>query len=89
LSRNILSRAAPVVAAHDTNRKGNVAELAIAAEAARLGLSVLKPLTEHEPFDLALGFRARLVRVQCKWASYDGASSAFGLAGHGSAAAGL
>jgi hypothetical protein len=32
----------------DTSRKGNVAELAIATEAASLGLSVLKPLTEHE-----------------------------------------
>jgi hypothetical protein len=30
------------------NQKGNVAELAIAKGAADLGLSVLKPLTEHE-----------------------------------------
>jgi len=36
----------------DSNQKGNVAELAIAAEAARLGLSVLKPLTEQERYDL-------------------------------------
>jgi prevent-host-death family protein len=50
------------------NHKGNVAELAIATEAARLGLSVLKPLTEHEPYDLALGIGGRLLRVQCKWA---------------------
>lgn len=49
------------------NHKGNVAELAIAAEAARLGLSVLKPLTEHERYDLALGIGGRLHRVQCKW----------------------
>ncbi len=49
------------------NHKGNVAELAIATEAARLGLSVLKPLTEHEPYDLALGIDDRLLRVQCKW----------------------
>lgn len=54
------------------NHKGNVAELAIATEAARLGLSVLKPLTEHEPYDLALGIGERLLRVQCKWAGYDG-----------------
>lgn len=52
----------------DTNRKGNVAELAIAKEAAELGLSVLMPLTEHERFDLALGVGGRLLRVQCKWA---------------------
>ena len=34
------------------NHKGNVAELAIAAEAAKIGIPVLKPLTEHEPYDL-------------------------------------
>jgi hypothetical protein len=50
------------------NHKGNVAELAIAKEAARLGLSVLMPLTEHECYDLALGVNGRLLRVQCKWA---------------------
>jgi prevent-host-death family protein len=53
----------------DPNHKGNVAELAIATEAARLGLSVLKPLTEHERYDLVLGVGGRLLRVQCKWAS--------------------
>lgn len=56
----------------DPNRKGNVAELAIAKEAARLGLSVLAPLTEHEPFDLVIGTASRLLRVQCKWASRRG-----------------
>lgn len=54
------------------NDKGNVAELAIAAEAARLGLSVLKPLTEHERYDLVLGVGARLIRLQCKWGAFDG-----------------
>jgi prevent-host-death family protein len=56
----------------DSNHKGNVAELAIATEAARLGLSVLKPLTEHERYDLAIGIGGRLLRVQCKWARHDG-----------------
>ena len=51
------------------NHKGNAAELAIAAEAARLGLSVLMPLTEHERFDLVLGVGGKLYRVQCKWGS--------------------
>jgi prevent-host-death family protein len=51
------------------NLKGNVAELAIAAEAARLGLTVLMPITEHERYDLVLGIAGRLLRVQCKWAS--------------------
>lgn len=56
----------------DPNHKGNVADLAIATEAARLGLSVLKPLTEHERYDLALGIGDRLLRVQCKWTHHDG-----------------
>jgi prevent-host-death family protein len=54
------------------NQKGNVAELAIATEAARLGLSVLKPLTEHEPYDLAFDLGRRILRVQCKWANHNG-----------------
>jgi prevent-host-death family protein len=56
----------------DSNRKGNIAELAIAAEAARLGLSVLMPMTEHERYDLVLGIAGELLRVQCKWASRQG-----------------
>ena len=54
------------------NHKGNVAELAIAKEAAQLGLSVLKPLTEHERYDLVLGIGGKLLRVQCKWAKKKG-----------------
>ena len=57
---------------HDPNHKGNVAELAIATEAAKLGLSVLKPLTEHERYDLVLGVTGRLFRIQCKWGSRQG-----------------
>jgi prevent-host-death family protein len=56
----------------DQNIKGNVAELAIAAEAARLGLTVLMPMTEHERYDLVLGISGSLFRVQCKWASHSG-----------------
>lgn len=57
---------------HNPNHKGNVAELAIAKEAARLGLSVLKPLTEHEVYDLAFDVGERILRVQCKWATFNG-----------------
>jgi prevent-host-death family protein len=56
----------------DPNLKGNAAELAIAAEASRLGLTVLKPLTEHERYDLVLGIGDRLYRTQCKWAPRRG-----------------
>jgi prevent-host-death family protein len=55
-----------------SNQKGNVAELAIAAEAAKLGIPVLKPLTEHERYDLVLELGERLVRAQCKWARRKG-----------------
>lgn len=57
---------------HNPNHKGNVAELAIAKEAASLGLSVFKPLTEHERYDLVIGIAGRLLRVQCKWAARNG-----------------
>jgi hypothetical protein len=63
-----------VSAGRTTNHKGNAAELAIAAEAARLGLSVFAPLTEHERYDLILGVADRLLRVQCKWGPFDGES---------------
>jgi prevent-host-death family protein len=62
------------------NHKGNVAELAIATEAARLGLSVLKPLTEHERYDLVLGIAGQLLRVQCKWGARCGDVISVGLA---------
>lgn len=71
------------------NHKGNVAELAIAKEAASLGLSVLMPITEHERYDLAIGIGGRLLRVQCKWGNLKGdviqvhlASSRRGPAGY-------
>ncbi len=37
------------------NHKGNVAEPAVAKEAASLGLTVFMPLTEHERYDLIIG----------------------------------
>jgi prevent-host-death family protein len=54
---------------HNPNHKGNVAELAIAAEAAKFELDVLKPLTEHARYDLVLDIGGALYRVQCKWAN--------------------
>ena len=49
------------------NLKGNVAELKIAAEAVRLGVDVLRPMTEHGRYDLVFELQGRLLRVQCKW----------------------
>ncbi len=57
---------------HNPNQKGNVAELAIAKEAAERGLSVFAPMTEHERYDLIIGIKSKLLRVQCKWASCQG-----------------
>jgi hypothetical protein len=57
---------------HDPNRKGNAAELAVAAEAARVGFEVWTPLTDHGRADLLLGIAGRLLRVQCKWANRHG-----------------
>jgi antitoxin (DNA-binding transcriptional repressor) of toxin-antitoxin stability system len=54
-----------------SNDKGNVAELAIALEATKLGIEVLKPLAEHGRYDLAFDLGGRLVRVQCKWGTLD------------------
>ena len=51
----------------DSNAKGNVAELKIAAAAADLGIPVLRPMTEHERYDLVFELGGRLERVQCKW----------------------
>jgi prevent-host-death family protein len=51
-----------------SNQKGNVAEAAIALEAIKLGIHVLRPVTEHCRYDLAFDLGPRLVRVQCKWA---------------------
>jgi prevent-host-death family protein len=61
-----------VLAERNTNHKGNAAELAIAAEAAKLGLAVFAPLTEHGRYDLVLEVANRLLRVQCKWGACDG-----------------
>jgi antitoxin (DNA-binding transcriptional repressor) of toxin-antitoxin stability system len=60
------------VSDHDPNLKGNVAELKIAAEAARLGIPVLRPMTEHERYDLMFELGGEFKRVQCKHASRKG-----------------
>lgn len=57
---------------HDPNLKGNVAELKIAAEAARLGIPVLQPMTEHERYDLVFEIDGELKRIQCKSAPRKG-----------------
>jgi prevent-host-death family protein len=52
-----------------SNDKGNIAEAAIALEAIKLGIDVLKPVAEHGRYDLAFDLTHRILRVQCKWAT--------------------
>ena len=55
-----------------SNDKGNIAEAAIALEAIKLGIDVLKPVAEHGRYDLAFDLGHRILRVQCKWATLKG-----------------
>jgi prevent-host-death family protein len=57
-----------------TNDKGNIAEAAIALEAIKLGIEVLKPLAEHGRYDLLFDLGDQLIRVQCKWGALDRSS---------------
>jgi antitoxin (DNA-binding transcriptional repressor) of toxin-antitoxin stability system len=57
-----------------TNDKGNIAEAAIALEAIKLGIDVLKPLAEHGRYDLVFDFGTQVMRVQCKWGALDRAA---------------
>ena len=65
-----------------SNDKGNIAELAIALEATKLGIEVLKPVSEHVRYDLAFDLGHRILRVQCKWARFQGAVVAVNLVGY-------
>ena len=55
-----------------TDQKGAIAESAIVHAAIKLGIGVLKPLTDGHRYDLILDLEPDLVRVQCKWASCHG-----------------
>ena len=51
-----------------TNRKGAIAELAIAKAALEHGIQVYRPVAEGGRYDLIFGFAATVLRVQCKLA---------------------
>jgi prevent-host-death family protein len=65
-----------------SNDKGNIAEAAIALEAIKLGIDVLKPVAEHGRYDLAFDLGHCILRVQCKWARLEGAVVCVNLAGY-------
>jgi hypothetical protein len=50
-----------------TDQKGAIAESAIIHAAIKLGIGVLKPLTDGHRYDLIFDIAERLVRVQCKF----------------------
>ena len=52
------------------SQKGAAAEAGIAAAAIQVGLVVLRPWCEGSRYDLAFDLEPKLVRVQCKWASW-------------------
>jgi prevent-host-death family protein len=54
-----------------SNLKGAIAEAEVAAAATKLGLPVLRPLTEHGRYDLVFEVGEQLLRVQCKWGALD------------------
>jgi prevent-host-death family protein len=49
--------------------QGVIAETAIAAEAAKLGFDVYRPVAEGGRYDLVVDVGHRLLRMQCKWAT--------------------
>ena len=54
-----------------TNQKGVIAETAIAHAAVKLGIVVLKPLSDAR-YDFVFDTGDQLLRVQCKWAARCG-----------------
>lgn len=54
-----------------TDQKGALAEQAIAFEAMKSGVGVLRPFGD-ERYDLVFDMRPTLMRVQCKWAVQRG-----------------
>lgn len=62
--------------------QGQVAEAVIAAEAIKLGVPVLRPISEHGRYDLIFDLSSRLLRVQCKWGNRKGGVVAANLGGN-------
>ncbi len=71
-----------------SNDKGNIAEAAIALEAIKLGIDVLKPVAEHGRYDLAFDLGQRILRVQCKWARLEKGVVCVNLVGYRMTSAG-
>jgi hypothetical protein len=55
----------------DTKLKADIAESAVVTELLKRGFRVLKPMGDRLPYDLALDFDGKLLRVQVKSAWYE------------------
>ena len=51
-----------------TDQKGNIAEAAVVAAAAKLGIEVYRPFGEGGRYDMIFMIDESLWRIQCKWA---------------------
>jgi hypothetical protein len=54
------------------DQKGSIAETAIVHAAVKLGIGVLKPLTDGHRYDVVFDVAGKLLRVQCKWGARRG-----------------
>ena len=54
------------------NHRGAISEAAIAYEAVKCGVDVMRPVSEHCRYDLVFGLGPHLLRVQCKSAALSG-----------------
>ncbi len=52
-----------------SNQKGAIAEASITAAAIKLGIGVLRPLSDGLRHDVVFDAGGSLLRVQCKWAA--------------------
>lgn len=59
------------------DQKGGIAELAIAAKAAQLGVVVSRPMAEGARYDLIFDWHLGLQRIQCEWATKVGDTVGF------------
>ena len=50
----------------DTKLKADIAESAVATEFLKKGFSVLKPIGDRLPYDLAIDINGKLIRIQVK-----------------------
>ena len=55
----------------DTKLKADIAESAVMTELLRRGFKVLKPVGDRLPYDLAVDFSGKLLRIQVKSAWFD------------------